>query len=82
MRYYLIDEISHQDMEKVNRYLYRAAMRSELEKLFWVKIPKGLLSEIQFQHIECGPHVFAIEPGTDWIKIEFFIRNINFDLNQ
>ena len=77
MRYYLIDEISHEDMEKINKFLCQVAMRSELEKLFWVKIPKDLLSEIQFQHIQCGPHVFAVELGMDCIKIEFFIRNLN-----
>ena len=76
MRYYLIDEISHADMEKINDFLNQAAIRSELEKLFWVKIPEDLLSEAQFQHIQCGPHVFAVELGTDWIKIEFFIRNL------
>ena len=76
MRYYLIDEISNADMEKIDEFLYQTAMRSELEKLFWVKIPRDLLSAVQFQHVQCGPHVSAVELGTDWIKIEFFIRNL------
>jgi len=75
MRYYLIDEISYSDMEKINKFLKQNAIRSELEKLFWVKIPADLLNDIQFQHVECGPHVFAVELGTDWIRMEFFIRN-------
>jgi len=76
MRYYLIDEISRADIDKINDFLNHSAMRSELEKLFWIKIPRDLLSEVQYQHVQCGPHVFAVELGNDWIKIEFFIRNL------
>ena len=76
MRYYLIDEIPHEDMEKINNFLSKNAIRSELGELFWVKISEDLLSEVQFQHVQCGPHVCAVELGTDWLKIEFFIRNL------
>ena len=76
MRYCLIDEISYSDMEKLNKFLKQHAMSSDLEKLFWIQIPKDLLNDIQFQHVECSPHVFAVELGTDWIRMEFFIRNL------
>ena len=76
MRYYLIDEISRADIDKINDFMNQSAMRSKLEKLFWIKIPRDLLSEVQYQHVQCGPHVFAVELGNDWIKIEFFIRNL------
>ncbi len=77
MRYYLIDEISHSDMEKIDEFLKQNAIRSEMEKFFWVQIPKELLSDIQFQHRDCQPHLFSIELGTDQLKVEFFIRNLN-----
>ncbi len=76
MRSYLIDEISSSDMEKIRGYLKQNAVRSNLEKIFWVQIPQDLLSDIQIQHQDCQPYVFAIELGTDWVKLEFLVRNL------
>ena len=76
MRYYLIDEISLSDMEKIDAFLKQNTISSKLEKLFWIQMPKELLSDIQNQHHECQPHVFAIELGTDRIQVEFFVRNL------
>ena len=76
MRSYMIDEISKPDMEKIDAHLSRHAMKSGLEKIFWVKIPEDILSPVQFQHKDCQPHVFAVELGTDWIKLEFFVRTL------
>ena len=44
MRYYLIDEISLSDMEKINIFLKENTIGSELEKFFWGRIPKDLLT--------------------------------------
>ena len=76
MRSYLIDEISLSDMKKVKEYLKQNALRSDLEAIFWVQLPEEHLRDIQYQHRDCQPHVFAIELGNDWIKLEFFIRNL------
>ncbi len=77
MRYYLVDEISLSDMEKLNTFLRQDAIRSELEQLFWIQIPKELLNDIQAMHRECQPYQFAIEVGSEWLKAEFFIRSRN-----
>jgi len=74
MRSYLIDEISLPDLEKINEFLKQNAILSGLEKIFWLKIPVDLLSDIQYQHRDCQPYIFAIELGTNWIKLEFYIR--------
>ena len=76
MRSYLIDVISKPHMEKIDAYLMKNAMKSGIEKLFWVKIPVDMLTDIQHQHKDCQPHVFAVELGTDWIKLEFLIRSL------
>ena len=76
MRSYLIDEIPPADMEKIVEFLKRNAIRSELDDIFWVQMPEDLLSDIQYQHRECRPFVFAIELGSDWMKLEFFIRSL------
>lgn len=75
MRAYLIDEISSADMTKISSFLSEYAIKSSLNKIFWVKIPSDLLSPTQYSHPQCQPHVFAIELGNDWIKLEFFVRS-------
>lgn len=76
MRSYLIDEISPHDMRKIREFLKENALCSSLPEIFWVKIPKDLLTKVQFRHRNCGPHVFAVETGPDWIKLEFFVRSL------
>jgi hypothetical protein len=75
MRYYLIDEISDKDMEKINTFLIENAVQSEMEGLFWVQIPENLLGPVQTTHKNCQPYLFAVELGMDWLKTEFFIRS-------
>jgi len=75
MRSYLVDEIVHSDLEKINNFLNKNAVKSNLDQIFWVRIPNDLLSDIQFQHRNCQPYVFAVELGSDWVKLEFFIRS-------
>ncbi|RLC28203.1 MAG: hypothetical protein DRH56_00535 [Deltaproteobacteria bacterium] len=76
MRAYLIDEITSVHMEAVRRFLRENAVSSDLDGLFWIKIPKDLLSGTQFAHSGCGPHVFAVEAGTDWVKFELLVRSL------
>ncbi len=77
MRSYLIDEISHSDIEKIHDFLKEHSVSSSLDQLFWVMIPEDILSEIQYQHSDCQPHAFAVEIGEDWMKLEFLVRSIN-----
>ncbi len=74
MKSYYIDEISTGDLEQITRYLYKNAAESGMDRLFWVEIPKDILTEFQTGHTECTPHRFAIETGDKWIKAEFFVR--------
>lgn len=75
MRAYLVDEISLSDMKKAETFLKKNAISSSLDKIFWVEIP--FVTEIQQAHSDCMPHVFGIELGVNWIKLEFFIRSLN-----
>ncbi|MBN2126448.1 MAG: hypothetical protein JW821_19255 [Deltaproteobacteria bacterium] len=77
MRSYVIDEISPQDMESLRVFLKENALPSDLEEIFWVRVPEDILSDVQFQHRDCRPHVFAVELGGDWMKLEFFIRTLS-----
>jgi hypothetical protein len=77
MRSYFIDEISPSHLEKIEAYLNEHALSSDLNEIFWVKLPDGLLTEPQSKHRDCHPYVFAIELGRDWIKAECLIRSLN-----
>jgi hypothetical protein len=76
MRAYLIDEISHPDMEKIRAFLTCNAIKSGMDGVFWVRVPVDLLSEAQHQHEACQPHVFAVELGTGFVRLELFIRSL------
>ena len=76
MKSYVMDEISPPDMKALRAFLKENTIASEVEGIFWVPLPEDLLSDIQFQHRRCRPHVFAVELGVNWIKLEFFIRSL------
>lgn len=76
MKSYFIDEIPSPDIMKIREFLSENAMQSNLEGIYWMKMPDDILNRNQFEHRECGPHVFAIEIGRDWIKMEFFVRSL------
>ena len=76
MRAYVLDEISKENIVKIVHFLKENASRSTMEQVFWVELPEDLLSPSQFQHTGCRPHVFAVEVGAHWVKLEFFIRSL------
>jgi len=76
VRAYLIDEIPVQQMARVKEFLKEHATRSSLDQIFWVPIPDDLLNETQYLHTQCRPHVFAVELGPDWLKLELFVRTL------
>jgi len=76
VRAYLIDEIDNPDMEKIKGFLTLNAIKSGMEEIFWVKVPADLLSEPQHRHKACQPHVFAVELGPGFVKMELFIRSL------
>jgi len=63
-------------MKEINGFLKQNTIRSEIGDIFWVRLSEDLLSDIQSQHSDCQPYVFALELGTDWIKLEFLIRSL------
>lgn len=77
MKSYWIDEISASDMKKIDEELKQTSTLSGLEKLYWIGIPDDLLSATQASHKGCGPHVFALEMGPSWIRLEFFVRSLS-----
>jgi len=77
MRVYLIDEISPADMKKISNFFKESAISSNLNGVYWVTLPKELLNSAQLEHPHCQPHVFAVELGSDFLKLELFVRSLN-----
>ena len=63
-------------MKRVEAFFAEKAIQSEIERLFWVKIPEELLDDLQASHKECQPHVFAVELGMDSVRFELFTRTL------
>ncbi len=75
MRQYVLDEIGRSDLDRIKTYLNDKAQASGLEGLWWVEVPRELLSLEQQEHRECQPHRFAVELGRTSLRFEFFIRS-------
>ena len=71
-----MDEISPADIKKINSFLKKNAITSKLDQIFWVRIPDNLLNRTQLEHPNCQPHVFAVELGENWVKLELFVRGL------
>jgi hypothetical protein len=76
MKYYLIDEIVLNDMERLSAFLKDNAVMSGLDKVFWVRMPEKYFNETQSSHVNCQPYYFAVELGVGMIKGEFYIRTL------
>lgn len=77
MRSYLIDEVLPADIQRVETFLKENAIASGIDGLFWIRFPEELLNDIQHRHADCQPHVFAVELGKNWIRLELLARSLN-----
>jgi hypothetical protein len=74
MRAFVIDEITPEDMEKLESWLKEQKLLS-IEHLFHFHLPPTLLSPMQQEHAaECGPFYMAVETGRDWVRLELLVR--------
>ena len=74
MRSFLIEEITPQDMEKLENWLKEQELQS-IEHLYHFNLPPRLLTPTQQEHAtQCGPFYMAVETGRDWVKLELLVR--------
>ncbi len=74
MRSLLLDELKPHDVERVRAFLHRAARPSSIDDLFWIELDDSLLTPLQAEHHECQPHRFAVEVGSDYVRLEMLVR--------
>lgn len=74
MRQLLINELQPADVQKIDAYLSSNTQQSEMPGLFWITLPENILTEDQKNHDKCGPFLFSIELGEDFVSFELLVR--------
>jgi hypothetical protein len=77
MKQYVIDEIRLQDFQKLKKHLNDSLEADALEGIYWLKIEKDLLTDIQKQHTDCQPFYLAIELEENKLSCELLVRTRN-----
>ena len=75
MRQIVINELSADEAEKIHGYLKKTAKGASLEGAFWLELPEELLGDAQMGHEQCGPFLFGIEAGEDFVNFELLVRS-------
>lgn len=74
MKQYLVDTLTHKDYTLLKEVLDGQLEKSVLEGLYWLVLPGALATEEQRAHLDCAPHVVAVELREDSIACEFLVR--------
>ena len=75
MRQIIINELSAEESEKIHSYLQNNAKVAGIAGAFWLELPENLLSDAQEGHEECGPFLFGVEAGVDFVNFELLVRS-------
>ena len=74
MKQYLIDGLGTEDASKLKNYLNNSFGQPVLGNIYWVELDQNILTPLQKQHVDCYPHVFALELGKDYLSCELLVR--------
>ncbi len=75
MRQYVVDELRKNELERVEQYLKNHCEAAGVNRLYWLKIPDELLSDIQAEHKDCAPFCIGIEITDDSVVFEMLVRS-------
>ena len=75
MRQIVLNELGIEEAEKIHTYLQNNAKVAGIAGAFWFEIPEELLGDAQVGHEECGPFLFAVEAGEDFVTFELLVRS-------
>ena len=76
MRCYMVDEVSSEDVRKMEQRLLEMGLQGGLPGIFKLPVPKDMLSDVCMEHFnQCGPYYMALETNEGWIKLEFLVRS-------
>ncbi len=74
MKQYVIDELQPGEIAKIVAYLENHCDQGGLQNIFWLEIPRDILTAVQAGHDSCGPHCSAVEVHSDKVVFELLVR--------
>ncbi len=74
MKQYLIDGLNPKDVKNLENCLNDSFGHPVLGNIYWVELDRNILTPRQKQHVDCYPHVFALELGKDYLSCELLVR--------
>ncbi|GFH62585.1 MAG: hypothetical protein ZNDK_0356 [Candidatus Desulfovibrio kirbyi] len=75
MRYYMIDDLTEDDVQTLTASLKNSSLDSGIDTLFWLPVPREYLSKLQCEHLEtCGPYIMGIELLPNALRLELLVR--------
>ncbi len=75
MKQYVIDELRPEDFIRIKDYLDKKFLPSGVTGVYWLPIDQKFLTDVQLEHVNCGPFFFALELGPNLISCEFLVRS-------
>ncbi len=61
MKQYVIDGLRPQDHDRLKAYLDEHVQAAGIVGIYWLPLDDSVLSPVQCNHRDCGPHVFALK---------------------
>ena len=77
MKQYVVDQLRYPDFEKLKGCLEHAYGPAAMGSIYWVPLTPELLSPVQREHGDCGPHAAAIELEETRLSLELLVRTRN-----
>ncbi len=63
---------------ELKKYLDQLEFASSIPGLYWLPVPKEMLSKVQSEHLEsCGPYALALDTEGEGIVLETLVRAQN-----
>jgi len=75
MRQIVINELSDEDLVQAKAFLKENARPGGINGMYWLDLPEELLDEAQQGHEQCGPFMFGLELGDDFLSLELLVRS-------
>jgi len=77
MRTYTIDQLEEDNIAAINSRLLDLELQAGLEGVYWLPVPKDMLTAMQTEHFEhCGPYCLALDVETNAVHLELLVRGM------
>ena len=74
MKQYVVDQLRYHDYEKLKGFLDQGYGEADLGAVYWIPLDPDVLAPIQREHLECQPHVVAVELAETRLSMELLVR--------